>query len=91
MNIKGWISDDSSPDDYRLTAVIEKHLLEWLGRRAAAPPSRKITLPGWESALKVVINGHVFHGRLQVGLFLSSQHHIHDKCDFNKAQNLKNR
>lgn len=43
---KGWISDYSSLDDYRLTAVIEKHLLEWLGRRVGSVPSDKITLGG---------------------------------------------
>lgn len=43
---KGWISDYSSLDDYRLTAVIEKHLLEWLGRRAGSVPSDEITLRG---------------------------------------------
>lgn len=69
MNIKGWISDYSSQDDYRLTAVIEKHLLEWLGRRVGSVPSDKITLPGYKSSLKVMINGHIFKGRLQVCLF----------------------
>lgn len=63
MNIKGWISDYSSQDDYRLTAVIEKHLLEWLGRRVGSVPSDKITLPGYKSSLKVMINGHIIKGR----------------------------